>query len=358
MTMLDLLDFSRKKTLICFGAGQKLLQACAGFSDVSFFERIDFIADNNNEKHIFCYDGEEKPVYSIETCLKQTKSEPLILITMVDFIDVIEQLDSITELDSCCCFLYSLMNAAITPYKLPKNRTETESIKIPKTIHYCWFGNNPIPDSFTANIETWKKYCPDYEIVRWDERNYDYKKNKYMYDAYEHKKWGFVPDFARLDIIYRYGGVYLDTDVELVRNINDLLCDDAFCGFESRHYIANGLGFGAVAGFSMIKEQLSLYDTLTFTKKDNSLNLKPAPQYQTELLCGFGLQTNNTLQKIQGMKIYPNDVLSPLDAVTGILKMTENTYSIHHYAASWFDEIQQEKKRKLQKLYTHMYENL
>ena len=93
---------------------------------------------------------------------------------------------------------------------------------IPKKIHYCWFGGNPMPEKDKKCIESWKRYCPDYEIIRWDESNYDVSKNRYMKEAYEEKKWGFVPDYARLDIIYNEGGIYLDTDVELVKNLDDL----------------------------------------------------------------------------------------------------------------------------------------
>ena len=101
---------------------------------------------------------------------------------------------------------------------------------IPKKIHYCWFGGNPLPELAIRCIESWKKYCPDYEIIRWDESNYDVTKNKYMYQAYENKRWGFVPDYARLDIIYNYGGIYLDTDVELLNSLDDLLDQKCFLG--------------------------------------------------------------------------------------------------------------------------------
>ena len=117
---------------------------------------------------------------------------------------------------------------------------------IPKIIHYCWFGGTEIPEADQKCMASWRKYCPDYTIMRWDESNYDYTKNQYMREAYEAKKWGFVPDFARLDIVYTYGGIYLDTDVEIIRNIDDLLVNSAYMGFESGGAAVNpGLGFGA-----------------------------------------------------------------------------------------------------------------
>jgi len=348
-SMTELLDLARDKTLICFGAGQQLELACEGFADASFFEKIDLIADNSKEKQVFYFDGREKLVYQINACLKLAEKEPLILVTMLDCMDVIKQLDSIPELDNCNCYIFTFVRDFIDPYKLPVNRVEREPIKIPKIIHYCWFGGKPIREDFKAYIETWKKYCPDYEIVCWNESNYDYKQNDYMYEAHRQKKWGFVPDYARLDIIYRYGGVYMDTDVELVRNIDDLLCDNAFCGFESRHYVANGLGFGAVVGFPIIKEQMKIYDEISFVNSDGSLNLTSGPWYQTRTFRELGLKLNNALQEIQGMKVYPSDVLSPMNLSTGQIVKTDNTYAIHHYSATWFDDIQRKKMEMLRK---------
>ena len=116
---------------------------------------------------------------------------------------------------------------------------------IPKVIHYCWFGGNPIPEKDRRYIEGWKEKCPDYEIIEWNERNYDVSKNKYMAQAYEEKKWGFVSDYARLDLVYQYGGIYFDTDVELLKPLDNLLELEMFCGFESTKYVNFGIGFGA-----------------------------------------------------------------------------------------------------------------
>ena len=344
--MYSLLERAKEKTLICFGAGKLLKRACEDFLDISFFDKIDLIADNDKEKHIFEFTGVEKSVYSIELCLKYAKKEPVILITMTDCLQLKEQLGSITELRDCECFHYLLVQTAtenyLKPYQLQINRYLKEPVRIPKTIHYCWFGGAVIPDNLAAYMNTWKKYCPDYEIVRWDESNYDYKQNKYMYEAYEREKWGFVSDFARLDIIYQYGGVYFDTDVELIRNIDGLLCDDAFCGFESLGYVNNGSGFGATAGFPLVGEMMRIYDKTRFINTDGSLNLTPCPKYQTELLQSKGLILDNTLQNICGMTIYPSDVLAPLKFKDRTLALTDNTYAIHHYAATWFDMEQRE----------------
>ena len=342
----DLLERALDKTLICFGAGRQLINACGEFSYLSFFEKIDFIADNDKNIRYFTYNGVHKPVTSLDECIRSSERTPIILITVSDCKDLISQLDGIAALHDCECYNYTLMRDYVKPYQLPINRAEKEPLIIPKTIHYCWFGGNPMRDDFKAYIETWKKHCPDYDIVRWDESNYDYKKNEYMYDAYKRKIWGLVPDYARLDIIYRYGGVYLDTDVELIKNIDDLLCDEAFSGFEYIRLVNNGLGFGAVAGFPFFLKAMSLYNSISLFNADGSLNMTSGPDYHTEFMQLEGLVRNNTLQKFQGMTVYPSDVLSPLSFLTGRLNITDNTYAIHHYAGTWLDSKQRDDMSK------------
>ena len=167
--------------------------------------------------------------------------------------------------------------------------------KIPKIIHYCWFGGAPIPEKDKACIESWRKFCPDYEIIEWNESNYDITKNRYMKEAYDVKKWGFVPDYARLDIIYTQGGIYLDTDVEIIRNMDPLLEDEAFMGFEDGKFVALGLGFGAAKGNPHIKAMRDVYEGVSFIKPDGSFNTLPSPHYTTDYLLGEGLETERCL---------------------------------------------------------------
>ena len=148
---------------------------------------------------------------------------------------------------------------------------------IPKIIHYCWVGGKPKPQSVLYCIESWKRCCPDYEIREWNESNYDFTKNEYMRQAYEAKKWGFVPDYARLDIIYEYGGIYLDTDVEMLRSPDELLGQDGFMGFENtgdgEYFVNCGHGFGAVPHHEVIRKARDLYNVLSFLNEDGTPNL-------------------------------------------------------------------------------------
>lgn len=215
-------------------------------------------------------------------------------------------------------------------------------MKIPKIIHYCWVGGNPKPQSVLYCIKSWKRCCPDYEIREWNESNYDFTKNEYMRQAYEAKKWGFVPDYARLDIVYEYGGIYLDTDVEMVRSFDHLLDHECFFCFEDtgdgENYVNCGHGFGAVPHHEVIKQARDLYEQVSFMEADGSLNLVASPYYTTQSLRQLGLVQENRDQTLGQVQVYASDVLCPKNFRTGKLHQTARTVSIHHFTASWVDE--------------------
>lgn len=211
---------------------------------------------------------------------------------------------------------------------------------IPKKIHYCWFGGNPLPELVQKCIASWRRFCPDYEIVEWNESNYDVTKNAYMHQAYQSGRWGFVPDYARLDIIYTHGGIYLDTDVELIRSPDELLELEAFAGVEQNsEYVALGLGFGAVKGHPAIREMRDYYENISFIK-DGEPDLTPAPKINSEALRALGYVFSEQPTAVCGMTVLPSEYFCPVNYDTDELTVTEKTYSIHHYTASWYDESQ------------------
>ncbi len=217
---------------------------------------------------------------------------------------------------------------------------------IPKIIHYCWIGGDPLPKSAKKCIASWKKYCPDYEIIEWNENNYDFTKNQYMKEALEAKKWGFVPDYARLDIIYQHGGIYLDTDVEIIKSFDPLLSNKGFAGFESEENVNFGQGFGAEPGNEVIKELMDSYENLRFKNDDGSLNMIASPKLNTDALVELGLKQDNSKQELLDcFSIYPIEYFCPKSINDGIIRKTKNTYSIHHFDASWFDEDKQKEKK-------------
>lgn len=222
--------------------------------------------------------------------------------------------------------------------------------KIPKIIHYCWIGQNEMPERDKKNIEQWRILCPDYTFMFWNEQNYDITKNQYMREAYEKKKWGFVPDYLRLDIIFQYGGIYLDTDVEMCKRMDELLENSAFACFENKENVNLGSGFGAMPNNPIIKEMLNYYEDKHFVNPDGTLNSTPSPALQTEVLKRHGLCCDNKYQKLDGITIYPSEVLSPLDFTTGELKKTSKTVSIHWYNASWYDENERKTLERVRKI--------
>lgn len=203
---------------------------------------------------------------------------------------------------------------------------------IPKTIHYCWFGGNPLPESVRNCINSWKKYCPDYEIIEWNESNYDVHKIPYISEAYKNKKYAFVSDYARLDIVYSEGGFYLDTDVELLKPLDDLLDENCYFGMEQIGRVNTGIGFGAEKGHPFIKENMQQYENSFF----NSKLLETCVDITTNLLLSKGLLQENFYQRVNGISIYPTDFFCPFSMETRKLNITKNTYSIHHYDSTWY----------------------
>lgn len=206
---------------------------------------------------------------------------------------------------------------------------------IPRTIHYCWFGRNPKPLSVIKCIESWKKYCPDYEIIEWTEDTFPVEDNLYCKQAYDAKKWAFATDYARLCIIQQYGGIYLDTDVEVIRPLDPLLEHDCFVGRQPGFQVNTGAGFGACANHPLITKMLEDYSEISFIKEDGEMDLWTCPHRNSQWLFENGLRHDDSYQQIAGAVIYPIEYFSPKDAYTRALKITANTYSIHHCDGSW-----------------------
>lgn len=213
---------------------------------------------------------------------------------------------------------------------------------IPKIIHYCWFGHNPLPPLAEKCIASWKRYFPDYKIKRWDESNFDYNAIPYTRDAYKEKKYAFVSDYARFWILYHHGGLYFDTDVEIIRNMDDIVAKGSFMGCEvdalsGFNYIkvAPGLCLGSESHDPIYAALLDAYASFSFYQPDGSLNLRTIVEYTTDILKKFGLQEKTGIQKVDNITIYPSDFFNPLHYVTKRKHFTANTRSIHYGAASW-----------------------
>ncbi len=206
---------------------------------------------------------------------------------------------------------------------------------IPKIIHYCWFGRNPKPELILKCIDSWKKYMPDYKIIEWNEENYDVHKAPYISEAYECRKWAFVSDYARFDVINQYGGIYFDTDVELLKTIPDeVLSHEAFTGFEYFGSVNPGLVYGASAGSMITKEILDKYHSLHFVQ-NGKMVLTTVNSVITEILVPYGLALNNKFQIVHGLAIYPSEYFCGYDMLVSEVLITDKTISVHHYAGTW-----------------------
>ena len=209
---------------------------------------------------------------------------------------------------------------------------------VPKIIHYCWFGGAPMPPSVQNCIDSWKKYCPDYELRLWDEKSFPLSSCSYVQEDYRNRKWAFVTDYVRFDVLYRYGGVYFDTDVELIRGIDDLVAKGPFMAMEgeSECMVATGLGMASDKGNPLLKEILDYYHNAHFEEENGYLSTRnTVVEIVSNLLKKKGFRNENRIQEIAGFTIYPPSWFCPYDYSTGKLTITEDTRSIHHYDASW-----------------------
>lgn len=218
---------------------------------------------------------------------------------------------------------------------------------IPKIIHYCWFGDKDIPEKDKENIRGWMKLHPDFTFMFWNETNYDFSNNKYTSEAYKSRKLGFVPDFIRIDVVYKYGGFYFDTDVELLKRIDFLCQEHCFFGFEDKKTINQGQGFGAEKGNPFLKKMLDMYNNLSFINNDGSLNTTASPVYLSSMLSKEGFKLNGKEQVISGIHLFPKDFFCPKDYLTNEIKVTKNTVSIHHFNLSWVSDEERIKMKKI-----------
>lgn len=213
---------------------------------------------------------------------------------------------------------------------------------IPKVIHYCWFGGSPLPPLAVQCIESWKKNLPNYEIKEWNENNFNVNLIQYTKDAYKAKKYAFVSDFARFWILEKYGGIYFDTDIELIKPIDDILEKGSYLAFEGdpdnfvTGSIAPGLGLAFEAHNKFLIDMVEIYSQLSFYHKDGSINYKTICEYTTEYFYARGLKRKRGIQVLEGIHIWPSEYFSPTHFITGRLHITNNTRSIHRNQNSWY----------------------
>lgn len=209
-----------------------------------------------------------------------------------------------------------------------------------KTIHYFWFGGNPKSKLIEKCIASWRKNFPDFEIKEWNEENFDIRQNRFVSQAYDAGKYAFVSDFARFKVLYDQGGLYFDTDVEVVRPFPELLMNEALAAFETEKYVAPGLVLWARnPGNKIISQIIEHYNNSVFLNTDGTYNTTTVGVRFTSVLEEYGIKPDDgTVQTCGSFTLYPREYFCPYDDLTGVMNKTENTCAIHWFAKSWLDK--------------------
>lgn len=326
--------FTKPKKIVLYGAGASTRLILQCFYNRGLRERLALIVDKNEALDgTYCDAGSgiKVGVVSLKHFLEQygrkIKEWFILLIIPYVALQIVDELNGEALLEGVDTYLYSLVTYKKRPAPFTMRSIEKEAI--PRRIHYIWIGEGTMPESDLKNIESWRKYCPDYEIVRWDEDSYDFHKNRYTHEAIESRQYMYATDYVRKELLYRYGGIYFDTDVELFRPLDDLLYNEAFIGIEDGGQVNSGSGLGCVAGHVGMRGLMDVYEDEKFVNDDGSLNLKYNTFYETRYLLDKGYELKNRYQVVDGIVCLPKEVFMP-ESVVGLYDtFTENTVSTH-----------------------------
>lgn len=326
--------YTHDKNIICFGSGSYFQIMYHDFKMENPDFKVAGVIDNNKEKngkalHILT---DDIPILSVEDVCKQyNPNDIIIVITTAFHQEVLSQLRQMEYFRDVELYsYYELKKNALPEYNVID--TSLNFAAIPKKIHYCWFGGKPMPSHLQREVENWRRLCPDYEIICWNEDNYDVYKNTYTEEAYKNKRWAHLPDYVRLDVVYNHGGIYMDTDVELLQPLDVLRYNEAFFGTEVCGGINEGSGFGAVAGHQFVRKLMRIYEELDV---GNPLLLTTSLGKEIETFHKAGYVNNGKFQVVDNAAIYPYQVLAPMIKETGECMKTAATVGIHHFEGSW-----------------------
>ena len=272
------------------------------------------------------------------------RKKTIILIAVTGYDEILTQIRSDNILSSFeaipSIYLESLYEdmLLLSVDRPPRNYRKHDNEIIPRIIHGIWLSGDPMPELYVRCLESWKKYVPDYDIKIWDLESYEPDHCLFFEQAIAHKNWSFASDYARADLLYRYGGVYMDLDVEMLRPIDDLLYNDAYMSFESLDRIECGSGMGAYPGHPILKEICESYERRPYLREDGSWDTSTCPVRYTEVIEKHGLKKNGGFQSVEDITIYPFEMLTGKSFDTGITYSTESSYTLHHHNGSWIPD--------------------
>ncbi len=283
--------------------------------------------------------GSNKIKIEAPDILKSMKDYVILIIVSIKYQEKIcMQLEGMGLDENIECYSLPLMTLNLGDVDnsvVQKYLDSRDTVTIPKTIHSFWFSGEEKPELYKRCIDSWYKYCPDFEIIEWTTKNYDINKNKYMVDAYERRKWAFISDYARLDVIYNQGGIYLDMDVELVTSLAPYLVSGSFFCRQEDGMIDFGSGFGAAKGNALIGEMLSSYKDRRYILPDGTVDKTAQPELMNPILIKNGILNSHDSQVVGDSLILSNDYIS---CYTSEKTLTNAKLGIHWHNGSWLEE--------------------
>lgn len=345
-------DFLKKRgnrKIIQFGASSAWRYYLNTFPDITseILDNTIFIVDNDRSKQEqkFMISHRSFPVERVEKLKEVTDCVILITVSLAYQINICRQLVALGLPEDTECYSLPLMtysfrernNTCVDEYFALHTSRVNRAV-----LHSFWFSGEEKPELYRRCVDSWRRFCPDFEIIEWNTSNYDVTKNSYMREAFENRKWAFVSDYARLDILYQYGGIYMDMDVELVAPIHCLLQADSFFCRQEDGYLELGSGFGAKAGDSLIGEMLETYRNRKFILEDGRMDKTPQPEWLSEILEQHGIYKGHDSQVLKNCLILSNDYISSFEGEGSFEKAR---FGVHWHNGGWLDE----KDRRLMK---------
>ena len=342
---------TKNKRVIAFSASSFLQVMAENYKELNLSDKISYVVDNDTGKagSDFMIGLSQKKIKTVDFLMNDDLRNAVILIGSDRYAyEIFMQLEKLEVLENVPCFVLPLM--------ISKRRDNDEfdfsdlaggknKERIPKIIHCFWLGDAPLDNMANKCLDSFKKYCPDYDLRLWTSKNYDVTKNNYMYEAYKNRKWAYACDYARLDKIYTEGGVYFDLDVELVSNIDAVLGNDFFAGFGPLRDIELA-AFGSRPGNSLIGEMLDAYENREFVSA-HELNLMDVqPVFMDCFFEKKGFEINGRYQKINGCALFPREIFSPRNWFTGEEHIEAKSLGIHHCEGSWVSKADKDTNNK------------
>ena len=344
MTITEYFEELKTKNIICWGSGKHFRNTTCPFLRKSgLLEKLKGFIDVPGSSDVMI-DGRTYDRIGKDELAAMDKGDTVILIAVTGYEEILEQIKQDKILSGFAAvpsiYLESLYEDTqlLSVYKPPLNFRKHDTQVIPQVIHGIWFSGEPMPELYRRCLESWRKNAPDYEIKIWNLDTYKPNHCLFFEQAIAHRNWSFASDYARADILRKYGGVYMDLDVEMLRPIDDLLYNDAYMSFESLTRIECGSGMGARAGHPIMQEICESYEERPYLKPDGTWDNSTCPVRYTQVIEKHGLNKNGSFQFVDDITVYPFEVLTGKSFDTGIVYNTELSYTLHHHNGCWIPD--------------------